>query len=776
MTRAARWAVVLVTAVFAAAGCGHRLQQVLLPDSRPQLQLDRVRLDPPTPGSYAYIARWTGLPIGRAISHYVYAIDPASVDAVDATWVRTTATQRVLTFPIPDKGAPGRQSHVFVVRAVDDRGEMSDPRWIAVAASNIPPSVRITHPVPSALFPALVPPTIRIDWQGTDPDGQTTITPVRYVFRLFAQQNPDFPAIQDFISFALTHPDSLRSLYAPGFTGWESVGAEQTSHEYNNLTPYTDYLFVITGFDEVGDYDPVFSANKNMLEMWVVAPGSTGPVLTMFNEMFSYTYPNGGWSNDISREVVVEFPTNQAVTVKWFATAPGSANIAWYRWALDATDLTNETPRGNEATDLYRWSARSRTTTSATVGPYNPLGPKTLSHRLYIEAEDSNGLRSLGIVNFIIRRPISTNELLFVDDTRLRVDLRSTPGPDPDPPAGPWPTRAELDTFLFAKGGYPWRGYPAGTLTTPGIFNGYRFDTLSTRGMLDGVPLSVLAGYRHVVWYTDEIGATVNQPPDETALRQMSAPGHGSTLKAYVQQGGKLWLCGGGAAYATLIDWNRFSPNEYTARDGELVPGRMMYDFAHWRQGVQMLLAVQARRFGTTAYGGGGFPRSAGRSWPPNPLPPTPPAPPNYALLPAVLQPKNPATDPLPPLRLPDSFFYRGDFQAEYIFFSPTFIREDYDDDPDRVSEYSTLDTLYITSGGTALQNAACMTYYHGREHQPFVFSGFNFWYWRRPQCIGLVDWVLNSVWGLERDPGAPRGPGAAPQGPLASRPVTRTP
>ena len=74
-----------------------------------------------------------------------------------------------------------------------------------------------------------------------------------------------------------------------------------------------------------------------------------------------------------------------------------------------------------------------------------------------------------------------------------------------DPPAGPWPTAAELDTFLFARGGVPWRSYPAGTLSPPGIFSGYEFDTIGTRGIsADGVvPLSLLGQYRHIVWYTD---------------------------------------------------------------------------------------------------------------------------------------------------------------------------------------------------------------------------------------------------------------------------------
>jgi hypothetical protein len=106
--------------------------------------------------------------------------------------------------------------------------------------------------------------------------------------------------------------------------------------------------------------------------------------------------------------------------------------------------------------------------------------------------------------------------------------------------------------------------------------------------------------------------------------------------------------------------------------------------------------------------------------------------------------------------------WFRTDYRAEYIT-QLTYVREDYDDDPDIVNEFSTLDTLYLTQGHVAPLNSPVMTYYHGRENQPLVFSGFNLWYWRRSQCIQLVDWVLQQVWGLAHDPSAPRDARAVP-------------
>ena len=80
-------------------------------------------------------------------------------------------------------------------------------------------------------------------------------------------------------------------------------------------------------------------------------------------------------------------------------------------------------------------------------------------------------------------------------------------------PAGAWPTRAELDTFLFAVGGVRWRMTLPGMLSPTGIFHGYDFDTLGTRHGLEDptIPLNVLGRYRHVVWMTDASGSSLRR-------------------------------------------------------------------------------------------------------------------------------------------------------------------------------------------------------------------------------------------------------------------------
>ena len=366
-------------------------------------------------------------------------------------------------------------------------------------------------------------------------------------------------------------------------------------------------------------------------------------------------------------------------------------------------------------------------------------------------------------------------------------------------PRGLWPSAAELDTFFFARGGYPWRGYPnnspAGAgwprlpsgqpVSVPGIFNGYSFDTVGTRGIGNGVlPLSVLGRYRHVIWYTDPTGATYDGNPIApvapiTSLRQLTSPGNPSTFSTWIKQGGRAWVFGGGAALATLTAWNRANtPGDiYTDEDLELIPGRFMYDFAHWRSQVKApSTGTRVRKYvpqnhqplpsGTDPPLGWKWMDDAtapGRGWPGQP---------SYASLPLNLNPRNATSDLLPP-RVVSSNYYLNNFQVEAIDTRGNFIREDADGDPNTPGEISRLDTLYYYNFAGAGATGPTMTLYHGRdigqdsvpfgaptrlENRIFLFSGFPLWHFRRAQIIPVVDWVLQTLWGMPRDPSAPRG------------------
>ena len=61
------------------------------------------------------------------------------------------------------------------------------------------------------------------------------------------------------------------------------------------------------------------------------------------------------------------------------------------------------------------------------------------------------------------------------------------------------------------------------------------------------------------------------------------------------------------------------------------------------------------------------------------------------------------------------------------------------------------------------------MTYYHGHDNAPFVYTGFEPWDWTRADCQGLVDFVLGDIWKLSKS-----APGASTRAAGAASPVLR--
>jgi hypothetical protein len=787
-----------------ASGCAPKLDEVFRDNLPPEVRLTQAPVSATDPYFYAYRMNWVGFDPDGRVDYFLIAVDPPDPASPprdgtpDSVWQRSNKNEEVILFRAtqPDTVTTvvtrATDFHTFAVAAVDNKHSVSTPVWRSFNAYTICPFVRIDSPRPNTVFIPIVTPVVRIQWSGVDPDGVTHTKPIKYKFKLFRPGDPDFPVGSDPVKTLLEDPRQIRWKYAPTFgpnpncptcAYWDSTPADTTEFQYTNLIPGDTYLFAVTGFDEAGAYDPEFVYGSNLLQFQVSLAGTQGPTICMFNEFFNFCYDSGGYPNDPSRYVNVEVPAgdlptprpDQAVTFNWYAVPPIGADIRRYRWVLDLQDLSDETPRTNELTDWYHWSAYSLTTTSATVGPFVNNGE---SHLFYIEAEDNTGLRSLGIIHFTVVRATFENAMLFVKDTRLPLDQKSSGLGGPyDLPSGRWPSSAELDTFFFAQGGKPWREYPGTAVTVPGIFSGYpgvrpgqHVDTLGTRGIPSGlVPLATLGKYRLVVWYTDDIGATYSSQPSDvispiTSLRLMSSPGNPSTISTYLKQGGKLWLFGGGAAAATLSPWNKrnTNPDEFTnTPDAELIPGRFMYDFAHWQS------AVSVGRVGSYAFLNipdlfppWGATAAPGRGWT-NQGVDHDLNQPDYTRLSdfangiPFLEPRTCATDPPSPVRICDSFYLVSTYPAEFMgtlsSAGANFIREDADPDPDRYREESTLDTLYFTAGGTAPYGRPVMTYYHGFQTQQVVFCGFPIWFFQRAEVQKLADFVLQDIFGLDR-------------------------
>ena len=794
-------------------GCSKKIHLPVVVDQRPTVRLTAAPIAETGPSGkpakyiYHYKLSWVGYDPDGKVDHFLYTIDPPGSpgggDAGatsecgkpvngDTAWCRTTLNEKEIFFAasIPDSIDPtnptASQIHTFVIKAVDNSGEESPPVYRSFFSFTQAPTVQIDAPAPSGLLSALVTPFVLIHWQGSDPDGVFTQKPIKYKFKMFKEGDPpfDFP------------PDSLRRYYAPNFFGWDSSSADTTSATYTNLVPDSRYLFVVVGFDEAGAYSPIFSRSENMLQMYVTYANINGPIITIFNEFFNYTYASGGYNTDPSRYIHVEVPARQPVHFNWGAVASRGSQMKQYRWAMDIANLADQTPRINEQTDLKHWSQAGIGNVSATVGPFT----SDTTHTFFIEAEDINGLKSLGIVAFHVIVPTFNSDLLVVNDTRMFADEKVDP---PDPrfpdslaaPQGSWPSRAELDTFMFARGGVRWKMTPNGTLSPPGLFAGYRYDSVYTRaGQTNGVvSLALLGGYKHVVWFTEGNSATgSNSILGPGVLYSMSQRGHANTLAAYIALGGRVWLAGGTSIEATMLPWdvptNNFDPpagvTKYSAtgifgKPAELGPGRMPYDQGHWRSDIWLTSSNSAFPH-KSVQAVGGYPE---RIDPRYGIVQSP----DYSLLPTRLNAKD-LTDATPPWRSRPSFLSAvGYFNLEFMTpgnpgLLQNAILENVNPNPDSTTLVSMLDTLLITPlsfSGIPVENEdlsnlgrnyACypvMTYYHGFDCAPMLLSGHDLWSFRRTDLIQLVDFVLQQCWGLTKEPiVAPAAAHRAPPGP----------
>jgi hypothetical protein len=776
--------VALAAGLIAAWGCNKKPNVPLVGGNQPpSVRITSAPLDTTQLNYYVITLNWIGFDPDGRVDHFLIAVDPPRDPGADTLWETTTDNTITRSFacPLPDRPDSTYSSdfHVFVIKAVDDHGALSPPVARAFWSYTQAPRVRVKVPPANSLVKYYIPPAVLIQWEGFDDDGVFTQKPVKYKFkRLDATTEVT-------LAQANQTPDLVRQYYAPrNWAGWDSLPGDTTQKQYTNLTPGQEFMFVVVAFDEAGAYSPVFSRNNNMVYFIVTFAGAQNPKITFFNDFFFYEYEQGSFRpNDPGQIVQLEVPAgtgpNDKLTFNWFAdpARDRSGNliggpIRSYRWAVDITNLEDETQRSNEETDLTHWSQKSELVTSCRIPGGLDWYAGGETHKFYLEAEDINGLISLGTIQFTTVRASFAKPLLIVDDTRYVLD-RIAGGTTCDNatnrPIGNWPTAAELDTFLFAKGGVPWRCYPSGTLSPPGIFNGYEFDTVGTNiGVQDlTVRLSKLGEYRHVIWLVDAQGALKDKPGTNrddamTSMRYMNSTQKANTLAAYVRQGGNVWLVGN-AATASMINFNRTvndntqpAPVTLTFRnsDKELIAGRFVYEQAHWRS-----------EFKQYKVNGGRLPRYLGRFQNNLGAADRP-----YGLLPAEIQLKTSATDPFPPNRAgSQNVFYQTQFDVEFLS-AANEILEDLNPGPNENFQ-STLDTLYKVTASTlvpgdtgpgAVQRAV-MTRYHGQDNTEFVLTGFNIWSFKRVHCKALLDFVLQQLWNI---------PAPVPAAPSFARPV----
>jgi hypothetical protein len=738
-------AALLLGAALAATSCGESASLgVAGPDLRPVVTIVASSLDTSLvhPATWSATVSWSVTDADGLVLRSEYALDPTPSET---SWVQVRESRATVDFKLRQRQANGNlppEYHIFVLRALDNHELASPVVSRAFYAGTVAPSLQIAQPAPGLQRVASVPQSFTVAWTGDDPDGYPTHRPSQYRVRTILAGDPLY-------QLALAAPDTLvRLAERDDWQGWTCLGGDTTSITLTGLPLDADGLFAAVAFDAQGAHTPQLRLEQNLLQFHV---SDAAPRIHFLGGFLDWT-STGGIQTDPADLFPVQVPAGSILNISWEAiSAPGS-RIQYTSWVLDPVDVADTTRRAEPA-DLHHWSERSPTIPTAVL---LPAFLDRVEHVFYVEAVDNLGRRSVAGLRLIPVQPDFHRELLIVDDTRLEPDKFNRQTGCPFLYTRRWPSAAELDTFLYARGNVPWRCAQADPTASSvrGLFAGYAFDTLGTRlGLEDpsqAVTLARLAQYQHVLWLVDQQSALIDNstPAPPTALRVMSSPGHADALYAYGRIGGQIWLAGGGTALASLVSFN------VPANDGpqgvvfdhqrdELHIGQLLYDQGHLRSAIAVSRAGGLRYTRSDAARGGwsGQGEQGNLSAP------------DYALMPAELRVRTPDSDALPPTRIASQagLYYPGATDAEYVS-APNTIVEDVDPDPQVVHLASTLDTLYDVSGSAlVISPAPAMTYYHGRENPQFLFTGFDLWSWKRSDAQGLVDFVLRDVWGMSQ-------------------------
>ncbi len=589
----------LVPIAVALWGCSNGgLSGAQIDNLRPSVEMSNAPIEGDTT-FYSVRINWFASDPDGQVTHYLYAEDPQP--GQDTTWIETSSSEITLFWrspgpddPLPpiDRPVTSRGYHTFVLKAVDNEGLTSAPIYRSFTSKTVAPSTTVIRPQPTNQQAVSVTPSVTIDWLGTDPDGEISQRPVRYAFILVPASdiNPDQPeGITE-----LELQEYFGSFADEGFASWESVSGDTTSKFYEGLTPGTRYYFAIVAFDEAGAYEARFNLSFNLLQLRPTL-NKLGPRITVFNEFFQRTQTTGGISLAPSRIIRFEFPADSPITFNWFAEPPIGAVINGYRWCVDIEnqDIVNETPRDGED-DIRHWSTWSLNETAATIGPFAGSLDSTVVHYFYLEARDNLGFVSLFTIQLTIVKPSFERPLLNIDD------MYGTTSSNPFRPVGSYPMEAEADSFYYAIGGVPDEIGAPGALSEPGIFSEFESDTLDYRFFQEeGIPLSRLAQYKVVVWYTDGTSSSRTQPKfgslnPGTAIWYVNSVGKLNTLAVYLRQatadGGKAWILGDGMTTAIANGYfTRIGSGQarlpYTSgenpRTDILRIGNFLFDFCH---------------------------------------------------------------------------------------------------------------------------------------------------------------------------------------------------
>jgi hypothetical protein len=514
-------AVLVGTALGVFAGCGED-RGLPIPNNVPEVVLTAF---PPDSGTAGYNIEfyWEGWDSDGEVDHFIYAIDPPDMYGTeDSVWTTIDSNSSSFMFEAAEydtlyhwrKSQIARSWHVFVIKAVDDRGGVSEPDYVAFNATTVAPRTQFTSPPPVAGIETYmgvaqdVGLRVTFRWEGDDVDGLFNEVPVGYLVKVTDVGN--------------ARQAELATRVWEDTTDWIERGPNDR-YVVVELDDGHNYAIAVRAIDEAGAVEPLLLVSGNLF--WVGARRSSSfPELTLSSTALGRRTWQGWVTDTETYEVPLgsRYEFDILGNADWYG---GLVTAFSYGWDMLELDSNETDPEGMGA--WTPWSA-SRTKIIADFD-------EERDYFLHIRCKDDAGSMTLATIKFNVIELEPTKNLCYIDDWRKypRTGLGGE----------------ELDDEVWQS---MLEGYNYGE-----DWEDISWDEWDAPYSEHMPSLQFLSQFRVVVWsLNDNRSTALNQ---QSAWFYMNSVTHLNVLATYMTKGvrggekGKVWAFGRGLLESSVL-------------------------------------------------------------------------------------------------------------------------------------------------------------------------------------------------------------------------------
>lgn len=443
---------------------------------------------------------WFGADNDGVVRWFEYAVD----DTVsEGAWHRTTSFDATLSFTArhPESGERFAGWHSFYIRAVDDDFSRSAPARRYFNARTIAPATEIISPTPRV--DARWASTIRITWQGEDPDGSRAdrlpswfeykqvlfqgtvnlgdVQALRTAFRDSTNVLLDSLRLQDFPS---------REYFRQAREAWVRVPGTTSTVWLENMAVGRTYGFAVRAVDESGAVEPnlewgnyvVFSVENRNIDVYLTEEGLGA---------FRFNSPDyTTWEVNVA--------PNQRIRFRWTGDAtssgsePGPSN-----YGFDIPDPDTEVDRAVDGQGGWiGWGERSRMQNSI----FYTRDDEGETHHFYLKMRDisrSEATETRCHVELTVARLSFIRKFLMIDDLRgvprgCTLTIR--------------PTDAQTDAFLRRVTAGLSEHLPPGEAV--GTYDTFKSGDVESAPDIPEDFLTTIGTYQNLIWDSGEVDET----------------------------------------------------------------------------------------------------------------------------------------------------------------------------------------------------------------------------------------------------------------------------